>query len=116
MSIARPTADEVRGHCLHKPGAWLDEPWEGDTVVKVGDKIFAFLGAESVGVKCGRGRAEADEWIAEFPDDVTVMSYIGRHGWNTLRLGGEIPTDALVEAIDTSYDLVVAGLPRSQRP
>jgi len=32
-------------YCLAKPGAWQDEPWEGDVVVKVADKIFAFLGA-----------------------------------------------------------------------
>ena len=31
-------------YCLAKPGAWQDEPWEGDVVAKVGDKIFAFLG------------------------------------------------------------------------
>lgn len=116
MSIARPTADEIRGHCLHKAGAWLDEPWEGDRVVKVGDRIFAFLGDDTVGVKCGRGRAEADEWLAEFPDDVAVMSYIGRHGWNTLRLDGAIPAEAIVEAIDASYELVLAGLPKAKRP
>ena len=109
------TPEEVAAHALGKPGAWADEPWEGDRVAKVGDKIFAFLGRESVGVKLG-SRAEADEWVAEFPDDATVMAYIGRHGWNTLRLGGAIPDDALLEAVDTSYDLVVAKLPRRQRP
>lgn len=107
---------DVRGYCLHKPGAWLDQPWEGDYVVKVGEKIFAFFGAETVGVKCGKGRAEADEWLEEFPEDATVMAYIGRHGWNTLRFGHGIPDDAIREAIDASYDLVVAGLPKSQRP
>ena len=71
---------------------------------------------DTVGVKCGKGRAEADEWIEEFPDEVTVSPYIGRHGWNVLRIGGAIPVEALVEAIDTSYDLVVATLPKSQRP
>ena len=69
-----------------------------------------------IGFSRGKGRAEADEWIEEFPDDVAVMAYIGRHGWNSLRLGGAIPVEALVEAIDTSYDLVVAGLPKSKRP
>lgn len=116
MTIKVATAHEVRGYCLHKAGAWQDEPWDGDVVAKVGDKIFAFLGSESIGVKCGKGRGEADEWIEEFPDDVTVMAYLGRHGWNSLRLGGAIPVEALVEAIDTSYDLVVAGLPKSKRP
>ena len=64
MSIKAATGHEVKGYCLHKPGAWQDEPWEGDVVAKVGPKIFAFTG----------------------------------------------------EAIDTSYDLVVATLPKSQRP
>ena len=27
-------------YCLAKAGAWEDEPWEGDVVAKVGDKIF----------------------------------------------------------------------------
>ena len=110
------TAQDLLDHCLAKPGAWRDEPWEGDVVAKVGSKIFAFLGEDTVGVKCGKGRAEADEWIEEFPDEVTVSPYIGRHGWNVLRIGGAIPVEALVEAIDTSYDLVVATLPKSQRP
>ena len=51
-------ADALLAHCLSKPGAWQDEPWEGDVVAKVGDKIFAFLGAGiSVGVKCGANRS-----------------------------------------------------------
>jgi predicted DNA-binding protein (MmcQ/YjbR family) len=116
VSIKAATGHAVKGYCLHKPGAWQDEPWEGDVVAKVGSKIFAFLGEDTVGVKCGKGRAEADEWIEEFPDEVTVSPYIGRHGWNVLRIGGAIPVEALVEAIDTSYDLVVATLPKSQRP
>ena len=32
-------------YCLAKPGAWQDEPWDGDVVVKVDAKIFAFLGS-----------------------------------------------------------------------
>ena len=102
-------------YALAKPGAWADQPWEGDHVAKVGEKIFCFLGERSVGVKCGT-RVEADEWLAEYPDDAAVMAYIGRHGWNTLTVGGAIPDGALREAVDTSYDLVVATLPRSRRP
>jgi predicted DNA-binding protein (MmcQ/YjbR family) len=109
-------ADRLRAHCLAKPGAWPDQQWEGDTVAKVGEKIFAFLGAETVGVKCGRSRDEADEWLDRFPDDAQVMAYIGRYGWNTLRLHGAIPDDEILEAVDASYADVVARLPRSQRP
>ena len=109
---------EVLAYCLAKPGAWQDEPWEGDIVAKVGPKIFAFLGSggDAVGLKCGRSREEADEWLARYPDDASVMAYIGRSGWNTLRVGGGIPDDELLEAVDASYDAVVAKLPRKDRP
>ena len=111
------TWDEVVAYCLAKPGAWQDEPWEGDTVAKVGTKIFAFFGSEdSIGLKCGPNRDVADEWLARYPDDASVMPYIGRSGWNTLRIGGAIPDDELLEAIDASYDMVVSKLPKSQRP
>jgi predicted DNA-binding protein (MmcQ/YjbR family) len=110
------THDEVLAHCLAMPGAWQDEPWEGDVVAKVGDKIFAFLGAESVGLKCGSNREDADEWLVRYPDDAQVMAYIGRYGWNTLRLDGAIPPDELLEAVDASYAEVVRRLPRSRRP
>ena len=63
--------DELLAYCLGKPGAWQDEPWDGDVVVKVHDKIFAFLGGSdgpaSVGVKCGANRDEADEWLLVTP-------------------------------------------------
>ena len=45
-----------------------------------------------------------------------VMPYIGRSGWNTLTVRGAIPEGVLVEALDGSYELVVAKLPRSRRP
>lgn len=112
------TRDEVLRHCLAKPGAWQDEPWEGDVVAKVGSKIFAFLGAggASVGLKCAATREEADEWLRRFPDDAHVMAYIGRHGWNSLDLDGDIPDDEITAAIDTSYDAVLAKLPKRERP
>ncbi len=119
-TVGRMTHDELVTYCLAKPGAWEDEPWEGDTVAKVGPsakgKIFAFMGADTVGVKAGSNRDEADEWLARYPEDAAVMAYIGRSGWNTLRIDRAIPDDEIEEAIDSSYDLVVAKLPKSQRP
>jgi predicted DNA-binding protein (MmcQ/YjbR family) len=44
------------------------------------------------------------------------MAYIGKHGWNTFQLNGPIPRDEIKDLIDTSYDLVVAKLPKSKRP
>ena len=110
------TRDEVLAYCLAKPGAWRDEPWEGDVVAKVGSKIFAFLGTTSLGVKAAATREEADEWLLRYPDDATAMAYIGRHGWNTLAVGGAFPEAELLDALDTSYEAVVAKLPRRERP
>ena len=113
------TWDELTAYCLAKPGAWQDEPWEGDVVAKVGSKIFAFIGsppATGIGVKCGPSRDVADEWLKRYPDDAGVMAYIGRSGWNTLRVDGAIPAEEIFEAIDSSYDAVVSKLPRRERP
>lgn len=109
-------ADELRDYCLAKPGAWPDEPWEGDSVAKVGDKIFAFLGSDSVGLKCGRDRDDADELVIRYPEDASKMAYIGRSGWNTVRVNGAIPDDEVYELIDVSYETVVSKLPKRLRP
>jgi predicted DNA-binding protein (MmcQ/YjbR family) len=111
------TFDELLAYCLAKPGAWQDEPWEGDIVAKVGPKIFAFIGSgTSVGLKCGPSREVADEWLHRYPEDVSVMAYIGRSGWNSLAVGGGIPDDELLEAIDASYEAIVSKLPKKDRP
>jgi predicted DNA-binding protein (MmcQ/YjbR family) len=113
------TWDELLEYSLAKPGAWQDEPWEGDIVTKVGPKIFAFFGmapGATVGLKCGPTREVADEWLKRYPGDATVMAYIGRSGWNTLQVDGAIPDDELIEAIDASYDAVVSKLPKKDRP
>jgi predicted DNA-binding protein (MmcQ/YjbR family) len=116
------TPDRLLAHCLSRPGAWPDNPWDHDhPVVKVGDapgggKIFAFVGADTVGVKGGPDREVADEWLARYPDDASVMAYIGRSGWNTLTFGGAIPDEEILEAVDESYPLVVARLPKKHRP
>jgi predicted DNA-binding protein (MmcQ/YjbR family) len=111
------TPEEMLAYCLAKPGAWPDNPWDHEhPVVKVHDKIFAFIGADGVGVKGGPSREVADEWLARYPGDASVMAYIGRSGWNDLRFAGGIPDDELCAAVDESYVLVVTKLPRKHRP
>ena len=90
-------SERMQAYCLAKPGAWPDNPWEHDhPVIKVGPgergKIFAFLGGDGVGVKSGRTREVADEWLDRFPEEATVMRYIGRSGWNNLTFGASRTT------------------------
>ena len=112
----------MHAYCASKPGAWPDFPWEehGHPVFKVGPgergKIFAFLGGSGVGIKAARSREVADEWLERYPDSASVMAYIGRSGWNDLAFGGGIPDEDLLEAVDESYRLVVAKLPKKHRP
>lgn len=111
----------MHDYCASLPGAWPDNPWDHDhPVFKVGPegrgKIFAFLGSEKVGVKAGVDREVADEWLHRYPDDASVMAYIGRSGWNDLSLVGAIPEEELLEAVDESYRMVVARLPGKHRP
>jgi predicted DNA-binding protein (MmcQ/YjbR family) len=113
--------DRMLEHCLARPGAWPDNPWDHEhPVVKVGEgergRIFAFLRRESVGVKGGPSREAADEWLDRFPGEVTVMAYIRRSGWNELAFGGAIPDEDLLDAVDESYRLVVSRLPKKHRP
>jgi predicted DNA-binding protein (MmcQ/YjbR family) len=104
-------------YCLAKPGAWQDEPWDGDVVAKVGDRIFAFVGGEPgfIGLKCGT-REEADLWLERYPGTAAKMAYIGAHGWNTFRLDGTIPDDEIADLVDASYQFVVSKLPKRLRP
>jgi predicted DNA-binding protein (MmcQ/YjbR family) len=44
------------------------------------------------------------------------MAYIGRHGWNSVRVDGTIPDEELRELVDESYDAIVAKLPKRLRP
>jgi predicted DNA-binding protein (MmcQ/YjbR family) len=111
------TPEELLEHCLAKPGAWADNPWGHEhPVVKVHDKIFAFVRGDGVGVKSGPTREVADEWLDRYPQDASVMAYIGRSGWNDLRFGGAIADEDVLEAVDGSYALVVGKLAKKHRP
>lgn len=117
-SRARDKHGALRSYAVAKPGAYENEPWDGTLVCKVGGKIFVFFGSAdassaSMMVSCG---PEAAEWRARYPSSVSVAPYVGRYGWNSVLLDGDVPLDELHELIDVSYERVVAKLPKSRRP
>ncbi len=71
------TSTRCRTHCLAKPGAWPDNPWDHDhPVIKVGPGSAEDLRVprgRGVGVKGGPSREVADEWLDRYPGDASVM-------------------------------------------
>ena len=120
----RPYPDPVErsavvAYCLAKPGAWPDSPWgEGHSVAKVGDKIFCFFGGDPVAITVKNTREAVAEWRTRFPDHVGPAPYLNKQLWSRVLLEGPgaPDDDEVCELIDDSYDLVVAGLPKSKRP
>lgn len=110
MATAKAAQKSLRAHALMHPGAWEDEPWEGDHVVKVGKKIFVFLGGDgpdlSVGVKLPRSLL-----FARAQKFVTKMGYgMDKSGWVIARFsaGESVPVDLLRGWVDESYEAVAA--------
>jgi predicted DNA-binding protein (MmcQ/YjbR family) len=119
MTTPSSARKQLRAHALKHPEAWADEPWPGDQVVKVGKKIFVFLGGEgpdvSLGVKLPRSLlfARAQKFVQK-------MGYgMDKSGWVAVRISKdeEIPLELLLSWIDESYETVAAAaLPKRKRP
>ncbi len=120
---ADDATEALRRFALDLPGAWEDFPWE-ESVVKVGKKIFVFLGhpedaASGLSVKL---RDSHDEAMAM--DFTTPTGYgLGRHGWISANFppGADIPLELMCDWIDESYRLIagkrlVAELDRRATP
>lgn len=110
--------DDAMRYALGKPGAWVDSPWgENHYVAKVGQKIFLFPGERdgrpAITVK---NTAEAIEELKQrFGPDAGPAPYLDKRLWAQLVID-RVPEEDVRELIDDSYRLVVAGLPKSQRP
>jgi predicted DNA-binding protein (MmcQ/YjbR family) len=99
--------------------AGVPEAREDHNVVKVGGKIFAFLGGEDgFSITLKNTEDVVDQWRHEYPDHTGKASYLSETQWNVIRTTGPgAPADEEVrDLIDESYALVVAKLPKSQRP
>ncbi|MCW2613875.1 MAG: hypothetical protein JWN08_869 [Frankiales bacterium] len=111
------TADEVLDLCLSLPGAWPDEPWGSGVVPKVGappGKVFAFPGEDAVAVKVDPD--DALDLRAAHPESAGDAPYLARRHRVRVTLRGSVSDDEVRELVEQSYRLVVATLPRAQRP
>lgn len=102
--------DDVRAFALGLPEAWEDHPW-GESVAKVGKKVFAFFGTDEVdattvrvGVKLPYSHAEA--LMLPF---ATPMGYgLDRGNWVWITAPPDAPAEMLTGWIEESYRAVAS--------
>ncbi|MGZ3810145.1 MAG: MmcQ/YjbR family DNA-binding protein [Mucilaginibacter sp.] len=108
--------EEIRDHCLAKPGVTEGLPFGEDTLVfKVGEKIFLLISiADSThfNVKCD---PELAVELRERHTEVQPGYHMNKKHWNTIYTEGSLTRRQLSEMIDHSYDLVLKSLPKSIR-
>ncbi|MFD6416337.1 MmcQ/YjbR family DNA-binding protein [Streptomyces sp. NPDC060194] len=111
------TPDALRALCLGFEAAVEDFPFGPETsVFKVGGKLFALSALDgdplTVNLKCEP--EQALRLREEHPGVVLPGYHQNKRHWNTVHVAG-LPADRLRELVEDSYDLVVAGLPRTER-
>ena len=111
------TRDDVLAICLDLPAAAETYPFgEEVAVIKVGGKMFALVPLSdepgSVNLKCDPARAIG---LRKAYAGIRPGYHQDKRHWNTVDLDGSVDDDVVRGLIEDSYDLVVAGLPRSIR-
>ena len=96
--------EALLAYALSLPEAWEDHPW-GETVVKVGKKVFVFLGTSGDGVSLSVKLPTSMLLALELPECSPTGYGLGKAGWVSARYaaGDEVPLDRLCAWIRESY-------------
>lgn len=92
-------------------------PFGPDVLVyKVGGKLFAIVVPDEVphrvALKCDPERALE---LRDRYEEIVPGYHLNKKHWNTITIGGRVPTKLIRELIDHSYQLVVASLTKKVR-
>ena len=113
----RPSPERLQEHCGRKPGSTSGFPFGREhRVFKVRGKIFAVLHVEASPVKI---TLKADPELTgllrgQYPS-IGPARYFDKRYWSTLTCDGSVPEDEVIELVDTSYDIIVENLTKSDR-
>jgi predicted DNA-binding protein (MmcQ/YjbR family) len=115
--VADARRDRVLMACGAKPGSEEDYPFGDEVAVfKVAGKMFALVSLGpapgSVSLKCDPGLAAG---LRARYAAITAGYHLSKRHWNTVTLDGSVPDLEVLELVDHSYDLVLAGLTKTQR-
>jgi predicted DNA-binding protein (MmcQ/YjbR family) len=108
------TPARLRQSCLELPGAEEQFPFGEETsVFKVAGKIFALSPLRSrqlsVSLKC---EPEIAEQLRAAHAAVRPGYHLNKRHWNTVDIDGSLDDRFVLDMIEDSYDLVMAGLPK----
>jgi predicted DNA-binding protein (MmcQ/YjbR family) len=92
--------------CSTKPDAVEDHPW-GETVFKVGGKVFAFLGTPDHGGAGVKVAPDQIDGLLALPY-VERSPYIGRYGWLAITVTDDDALDLAQELVDASYEIIAS--------
>ena len=108
--------EEYHDYCLSKPGVTVEFPFDQRTLVfKVVGKMFALTDVDefiSINLKCD---PEKSIELREMYSGIIEGFHMSKKHWNTVLTDGSIDDPLLIELIDHSYELVVAGLPKKDQ-
>ena len=110
--MQRMDAAELRGWCLQQAGALEDFPFGPEhSVFRVAGKMFALSALDrtplEVSVKC---EPELAVELRHTYPAIRPGYHLNKRHWNTVDVDGSLPDRLVLDMIEDSYDLVVAGL------
>jgi predicted DNA-binding protein (MmcQ/YjbR family) len=105
---------DLRRRCLELPGSTEEFPFSpGLSVFKVSGKVFALTPLEDrplrISLKCEPALAEQ---LRATYAAIRPGYHLNKRHWNTVAVDGSLPDRLVLDMIEDSYDLVVAGLPK----
>lgn len=109
--------EQIHLNLISRPQTTEEFPFGPEAAVyKVAGKMFAILSPDklppALNLKCDPDRAV--ELRAEY-EAILPGYHMNKKHWNTLELDGSLPDPLVIELIDHSFELVVAGLPKKLR-
>jgi predicted DNA-binding protein (MmcQ/YjbR family) len=108
--------EQLREFCISKKAVTEEFPFDNDTLVfKVAGKMFALISLknpESVNLKCDPEKAEE---LRQNYEAVIPGFHMSKTHWNTVFFNRDVNDQLLLQMVDDSYKLVIAGLPKAKR-
>jgi predicted DNA-binding protein (MmcQ/YjbR family) len=108
--------ESFREYCLSKKGVTEELPFGPDTLVfKVSGKMFTLTHVEDFDGINLKVDPEEGASLRERYSGVQPAYHMNKRHWITVAMDGSVPDKLLCQWIDKSYDLVAAGLTKSQK-